>query len=54
MLFISFDYKIININKSDYTNDTEYYKYIYSIVSNEKIEQKDFTKYISKFLIKDK
>jgi len=53
MIFFN-DNNIIDICKYKYTSDIEFYSAVYLAVFNEEIKTSDFSKYISKFLIKDK
>ena len=54
MIFINISNNIIDICKDKYYSDTSFYSAVYLAVFNEEMIKPDFTKYISKFLIKDK
>ena len=52
MIFFN-DNNIIDICKYKYNTDIDFYSAVYLAVFNEEIKTPDFTKYISKFTIKD-
>ena len=54
MIFINISNDIIDICKDKYDNDISFYSAVYLAIFNEEMIKPDFTKYISKFLIKDK
>ena len=54
MIFINTSNNIVDICKDKYDSDILFYSMVYLAVFNEEIIKPDFTKYISKFLIKDK
>ena len=53
MIFFN-DNNIINIFKYKYNTDVDFYSAVYLAVFNEEIKTSEFSKYISKILIKDK